>query len=46
MLAWWRHWMLGVLAAVISTVIVWSFQLELMDTYVGLAIRLEQDVAM
>jgi len=39
--AWWRHWMLGVVAAVISTVVVWSFQLELMDTYVGLAIRLE-----
>jgi hypothetical protein len=40
-LAWWRHWALGVLAAAISAVVVWSFQLELMDTYVGLAIRLE-----
>jgi len=40
-LAWWRHWVLGVAATLVAAFVVWSFQLELMDTYVGVAIRLE-----
>ena len=41
LLAWRRHWTLGIIASLIGALLVWSFLLELTDPYVGPAIRHE-----